>query len=178
VEDSLVELFQVLKNKPFEVNFVPERLSDELMCIVTEELNRKHSQINRDFFLLKYWKEIRKRISDPKKFTPLVIYCNPIEIIVEEILKKEPLAKWGLTHPKRIALVYNHNKYILWHEILHLFGAEDCYDYDNPHGKLKCGLQNCLMQYAPILKTVGERPVLCKENIKLIQMYDKKSNNN
>ena len=66
------------------------------------------------------------------------------------------MALWGAEVTGLLATVYRENpdKYIIWHEVLHIFGAEDCYDVS---GQNTCELSTCIMQYAP---TGGPRQCL------------------
>lgn len=76
-------------------------------------------------------------------------------------------AVWGCCCGK-VALVYrNPEKAVIWHETLHLLGAEDCYDCSDPEANPgpTCDLVNCIMQYAPSDDHLLERPFLCRQNI-------------
>jgi len=100
----------------------------------------------------------------------LVIYCEPSSNIAKAIKKTNKIAEWGLCFQHRISAVYEkNNKYIIWHEVLHLFGVSDCYDIGNPNGPLTCELEKCLMQYAPQEGNVAPWPFLCKSNIKWLK---------
>jgi hypothetical protein len=69
-------------------------------------------------------------------------------------------AAWGISMSGTLSLTYARgNPYALWHETLHLLGAEDHYDLRTFH--TTCGLPTCLMQYAPDEKTVGPQPFIC-----------------
>jgi hypothetical protein len=65
--------------------------------------------------------------------------------------------------------------YTLWHEIYHLFGAEDCYTV-GPDGEIAdegptCGEADCIMQYGVKSQLDGKRPHLCSENVELIKSW-------
>jgi hypothetical protein len=69
-------------------------------------------------------------------------------------------AAWGISLSGTLSLTYAPgNPYALWHESLHLLGAEDHYDLRT--FRTTCGMPTCLMQYAPDENTVGPRPLIC-----------------
>lgn len=75
-----------------------------------------------------------------------------------------------------LALVYGSaDKYVIWHEALHLLGARDCYDTSDPwqNPGPTCELPNCLMQYAPTSEAVRDWPFLCQNNLDLIESRNK-----
>jgi hypothetical protein len=97
-----------------------------------------------------------------------VIYCEPFSNIAKAIKKADEIAEWGQTYLNYISAVYKkENKYILWHEVLHLFGVADCYNPNSPN----CDLSSCLMQYAPEEGNVAPWPFLCEDNIKRLKKY-------
>jgi hypothetical protein len=110
---------------------------------------------------------------------PKILVCCKDDSKLAKMAKTYvPIAKWGLMNNEVILAVYKlNNKYILWHEVLHLFGVDDCYDYKDPYNGTTCGLDNCLMQYAPSVKTVRKWPFLCEKNIKILQGRLKKITN-
>jgi hypothetical protein len=55
------------------------------------------------------------------------------------------------------------NKYILWHETLHLLGVPDHYDLKTL--RTTCGLATCVMQYGPEEGTVGDGRWLCEMGV-------------
>lgn len=54
--------------------------------------------------------------------------------------------------------------FTLWHEILHLYKAEDCYTEEDPGPT--CGDPNCIMQSGIRQQTVTTQPWLCSENLR------------
>lgn len=167
IKGSFCELAGLLAKPPTGITFKAIQLPRNIIS-KTENILRKHQ---RD--LLVYYREISKFPSSIKPF-PLLIYCVNDSPTAQTAKKQNRLAKWGLTLPGCISIVYSmNNKYILWHEAIHLFGVDDCYDENNPDGPLRCELKNCLMQYAPTEHTVGKWPFLCQKSIQAIQRSDK-----
>lgn len=173
VERTLYELKQLLKNPPAEIGLDAEPLYQQSAELVCSELRNISLKTDRPFAL--WCASIRPKLSDLKG-TPLLIYSNADSVIAKAAEKENNLAKWGLMNDQfAVSAVYKlGNKYILWHEALHLFDACDCYCYANPNAGPNCELSNCIMQYIPTKKTVGGWPFLCQKNIKRIQAWSKK----
>ena len=103
------------------------------------------------------------------EWAPLLVCCDRNAPIAQAARKQCPLAKWGLTQPSLFSAVYRiENKFIIWHEIFHLWGANDCYAPERPNAGTRCGLRNCIMQYAPTDQSVGKWPFLCEANVAAI----------
>jgi len=163
VVKSLFELTELLSQSPVQVDFKPDPLPEKLR---KDELI---SDLCPDIPCFSFWcKKIATKLLT--KY-PLLVYCKPDSRIAQAAQKECNLACWGLTNNcYMVSAVYEpNNKYILWHEALHLFGVDDCYDYNRPNRGTNCELNNCLMQYAPQKDSVGEWPFLCQKNIKRIQ---------
>ena len=58
---------------------------------------------------------------------------------------------------------------VIIHELLHLLGADDCYDMTKEDWGPNCGLPNCIMQYQATIDNVGDWPFLCEKNIEKIR---------
>jgi len=174
VVESLNELKQLLKNPLVEVELNPVPLSTKAVQIVESELQKAPQQTEEPFQA--YRRAISQNLSRPE-WSPLVVYCKPDSELATAARKQMPAAYWGCTVGSTLSAVYRlGNKYILWHEILHLFNANDCYPPDDPNRGPTCELPNCIMQYAPTKKTVGEWPFLCQKNIKRIKDRSEKQN--
>lgn len=100
----------------------------------------------------------------------LVVRCPLNHPLAQTCLDADPDACWGLRNGG-LAVVYNDREPALWHEVLHLLGAEDCYDL--PDRGPTCSHRRrhlpCIMQYEPIEGEVGGKLQICPENIELIQ---------
>jgi hypothetical protein len=94
--------------------------------------------------------------------SPLIILCTPSSTFAKLTKKDNPTARWG-GNLGNLSVVYNVlNKYILWHEVFHILGAEDCYQL--PDRGPTCNIPNCIMQYEPTQVSVGDWPFLCGDN--------------
>jgi len=170
VTESFTELTSLLITK---VN-LKATLLDEQSSRIADKVLREPPK-DAENTLMSYYLDISNKVSR-NKYTPILVYCRPDSYIAKAIKKNVPLAQWGYTQPSFISAVYNqNNKYILWHEALHLFGALECYDNNNPNHGTTCELPNCLMQYAPTKETVKKWPFLCKKNIKKLKIADSKT---
>lgn len=98
----------------------------------------------------------------------LIIHCGHDCASAQSARKHCPSAVWGIAWPGKIALVYPplsllDPSQIIWHETLHLLGAEDCYDLRNGFQQ-SCELSGCVMQYEPTIASVCEWPYICGSN--------------
>ena len=100
---------------------------------------------------------------------PLLVCCRRDAIPAKAIRASNPMAQWGGTCAKRLAVVWQQDKYVIWHEILHLLGATDCYTQDDAGPT--CELGNCIMQYQPCKHNVDQWPFICKANVRQIQNH-------
>jgi len=174
VLESLEELRQLLIKHPLEVELNAKPLSGKAGQFVGKVFFE--SPKGDEGTLSACYDAILSKVSCDK-FAPLVVYCRPDAKIAMAIKSERPLACWGVTMNHHISVVYNpENKYILWHEVLHLFDANDCYSYQAPNAEMNCELTNCIMQYAPKEQTVSKWPFICERNIKRIQKWSKNSN--
>ena len=105
---------------------------------------------------------LRDRFGDVRK---VLVACRPDHEFARGIKQKRPAAAWGVAFVGGpFGVIYNlSNKYLVWHEALHLLGADDCYDQSNQGPT--CEHTSCIMQYVPTAQTVGEWPFLCTENV-------------
>ncbi len=163
VEKSLCELSDFLKKPPLRIRLKVDRLPEkyrqnELVC----------SPCSDQASFTTWCKRICCTLLN---HYPLLVYCKKDSKVAEAAIKENDRAIWGLCQDYySVSAVYeSNNKYILWHEVLHLFEVCDCYCYCNPNAGTNCDLTNCIMQYAPTPQTVGEWPFLCEKNIKRIR---------
>lgn len=70
---------------------------------------------------------------------------------------------WGEALTGFVAVIIKQNRVNIWHEIAHLFGAEDHYDQESKNAI--CLNKTCIMQYG---KSEGE---FCAQSIKEITDY-------
>ncbi len=96
----------------------------------------------------------------------LLVHCPAQHPFVRVAQAENPLARWGIGVPRRFAVVWVENKYLWWHEALHLFNAKDCY---NQFGIHKCPEPRCIMQAAPTAESCDRRLYLCSKNVRRLQ---------
>ncbi len=172
VSDNLQELSELLRQPPTSVRMKPEKLPPDLSSEVGSVLREPpgDSEIP---FTLNYVCPIRKKIVAHEK--PLMIYCRADSNVARAAKRESQGAFWGLCSeppfPLVVAVYKRGNKYILWHEALHLFGVEDCHE-GSKNPSPTCELPRCIMQYEPTGDNVGPWPFLCQENIRRIQAWD------
>lgn len=176
VEKSLCELTVLLQKPSVRIDVEMLRLRQDIIQGV-EDVLRNPSLEEKEPFRQTIF-TIRKKFSF-SDWSPLLLYCKPNSSIASAAKKQDKNAIWGYMCDYKIAAVYRlNNKYILWHEVLHLFDVCDCYCYFNPNAGTNCDLTNCIMQYAPTPQTVGEWPFLCGKNIKRIRACNEKQTHN
>ncbi len=110
--------------------------------------------------------------SHPDKSFPtkLLVVCPPDHHLAKLAKKSLPTAVYGAAN-SFFAAVYHESKQVIWHEILHLLGADDCYQLSKSGDVVQreCrDLPNCIMQYDPE-ESNGEWPFLCDRNIALLK---------
>lgn len=148
-----------------EATFEVSRLPDDLVGVVREAFAREADV----FGCLGAASELLFDLfgSVPK----LVVSCATQSELARKAMARLPHARWGVT-TGGLAIIYRHEPTVVWHEMLHLLGAEDCYKVGRS-GRLDdhtCGHENCLMQHEPTIERVSEvSPFLCKKNVALIK---------
>jgi len=100
----------------------------------------------------------------------LLVYCSPYSKIALAAQRKAPHAKWGATCAFLAAVYSLNNKIAIFHEALHLLGADDCYIDDKPYQKKPdCNFEHCIMDYNPPEQWCENWPFICDKNIDLIR---------
>jgi hypothetical protein len=96
------------------------------------------------------------------------VFCLPTHPAARAAQKRVVHARWGLSFRGRLSLTYvMGNKYALWHETLHLFGAQDHYDLKT--FRTTCELPSCVMQYAPTEEVLEGRGYLCAQTLEILR---------
>jgi len=200
VADALNELAQHLKDDPIKLPVSIKRLGDE-SGLAKEVDAILHKLTNPSYTFSRCVKEtfelfVRLSVLDKTCPAQLLVYC-PDSPIANAARKENPKAEWGATAPiggfitheyksridsedlsfmreNFLCAVYKPNsKVTVWHEILHLLGAVDCYDNNDPYRPLPkdvCSLGcACIMWYAPTQETVKRWPFLCERNVKMLK---------
>jgi len=161
VGDALDELSQFLRTKLPQLTIKLKRLKDEPE--VAKEVDAILNKVGNesDAFLtcsLKIGKILPITAN-------LFVYCSSSNRIAQAAMRESALAKWGYTRPSFAAVYQQGVKSTIWHEALHLLGADDCYDENNSSRKKdSCDVDNCIMEW----ESTPDSPVLCGENINRI----------
>ncbi len=170
IEASLQELEKLMKLPPLNVRCPIERLPEDIRPSILGALECSE-------FLecaiaisdkLEDWCKLVSSDEPKHRYVPgLIVFCSRQHDLAQKCLTANPNALWGGKN-SRLAVVYELDNYCaIWHELLHLLGAEDCYDTDNPGPT--CKHQQCIMQYAPTKGIVDGRLPLCSNNVNQIK---------
>jgi hypothetical protein len=91
----------------------------------------------------------------------VTVYCPDQTLpAVRAARGRLPHAHWGISLRGAVSLTYaRRNRFALWHETLHLLGAQDHYDISS--FRTTCSMPTCLMRYAPSEDTIGDKPCIC-----------------
>ena len=171
-EASLRELQELMKHPPREVDCPISRLpdsvwkqvSDDLECLDKCVVNRVYGTLTDQIGMLK--------TADPNChiFPRLIICCSQQHPLAKKCLIASPKGLWGVAY-FCFALVYKlTNPCAIWHELLHLLRADDCYDTENPSADPgpTCEHRQCIMQYAATEDVVDGCLPLCNGNVNRI----------
>jgi hypothetical protein len=102
--------------------------------------------------------------ADPFDDLTLFVLCSRSEEAARAIRSENPMAEWGGARRGVFAVVWEpDNRYLLWHEAMHLLHAADCYDLST--GQSTCDQPHCLMQWEPSESNCGGSLVLCAANV-------------
>lgn len=162
--EALDRLLKYISLEPFSITHIIEQLPvalvPDVQRIITNEKNDMLDCLNDwTYFSLDKWGGLSN----------LLVICSPNSHVAKAILKSNPAALWGGSNGQFSAVYEPMNEFVLWHETLHLLGAEDCYNLEINDEGPTCECSNCIMQYAPTQNTVGTWPFLCDGNINRIR---------
>lgn len=94
--------------------------------------------------------------------------CQGNEPFAKRAREKNTNAKWGAAQIGEYALIWEpDNKYLFWHETLHVVGAKDSYDEQSL--QTVCEDDRCIMQYVPNETNCGGELFICENNIALLK---------
>jgi hypothetical protein len=151
-QSGLVELSEKLRQK-----------YPDLPWITLHELTPFERQCLPDFFDDPSGYLDDNPTANPLKGKQVFLFCDYDYPAARTARKDQQMAKLGAAWPGVWALAWTpDNKYLLWHEAMHLLNAMDCYDED---GKTNCGERRCLMQYVPCEKNCESDLYLCSSNV-------------
>jgi hypothetical protein len=160
--DAMTSLRPMLNRSPLNVDVPIEPVPEEMMAHFEYLLNNQKDMFEAEENVVNDFLRIYR------DYVPrLIVGCLRNHNLAKSALDNNPNALWG-AHLGFLSLVYEHgNRHIVWHEALHLLGAEDCYHL--PDRGPTCKSDNCIMQYETNETNVGEWPFLCGKNIKRIR---------
>ncbi|MCK4292909.1 MAG: hypothetical protein KAY65_06915 [Planctomycetes bacterium] len=174
VAGALDQLAQHLKGKAVKLSISIKRLRDEpkLARKVDETLDRLYDEsytfsecdaaMTHAFFIANLIGE-----TYPAK---LLVYCSPDSHIAVAAQRKAPHAKRGATCAFLAAVYSLNSKSTIFHEALHLLGADDCYIEDKPcQKKPDCNFERCIMDYNPAEQWCENWPFICERNIEQLK---------
>ncbi len=170
-EASIRELNDWLHQKfdvRFELHYVSPSDQDEILEVLRSS-NAHH------------WAAQLKKIYvdkfDKTTAPVLAVYCPDDFAISTNAREAVPAAAWGVSDQSTFAVTYEaNNRQLLWHELLHTIGADDCYVIVDgvPIRMPECDCSQCLMWYIPNETNCGASPQLCSPNIQLVSDYVKR----
>jgi hypothetical protein len=104
--------------------------------------------------------------SDPFHHRRLFVFCSRDAAVARTARKENPMAEWGAARMLHFAIAWKvGSTFTLWHEAMHVLGADDCYD---DIGRSTCKEPHCLMQYALNEADCAGELVLCKSAVRLV----------
>ncbi len=165
VSDALRELSDKLKQPPTEVAIMTEELPDkhaekvsQLLC-GSENISCTAASIS---YII---------VNGLELLPGLMVYCREDSTIAQEVRKANPKALWGGQVDGLAVVCELNNKMAIWHEVLHLLGADDCYDSQTEKGTCEKA-PGCIMQYAATEESVADWPeCLCARTTKQLRDY-------
>ena len=174
VAGTLNQLAQHLKAEPIKLSISIKPLGDQpnLAKKIAKELGRLNDET--DAFskcegAITYAFSTANLIGNTYK-AKLLVYCSPHSNIAIAAQRKAPHAKYGATCAFLAAVYSLNKKSTIFHEALHLLGADDCYIEDKPcQKKPDCNFERCIMDYNPPEEWCDNWPFICDKNIDLIR---------
>jgi hypothetical protein len=162
VGDSLDELAAVIHANPLHLNLDVRPLPVDLRTPIVEQLSYGHLDM-----CIAIIRRLRLNAASGTSFGVLA-YCPPDHPAARAAQRRLLRAAWGISLSGVLSLAYSKgNEYLLWHEALHLLGAQD--HYDTTTLRPTCDLRNCVMQYAPTSESIGSGPVLCERTMAILR---------
>ena len=159
VASAMTEFTSLLTQPPTEVAIGAKPFADAWASDILGILSRPQTIVDT-------CAEVGEFLSDQGIYddTRILVMCSQSSPLAKAVRENNPDAKWGGSLG-RLAVVWHEDRYVLWHEALHLINARDCYTGLKPD----CDLSTCIMQYVPTRANVGDWPFLCSTNIGLLR---------
>ncbi len=169
VAGALDQLAQHLKAEPIKLSISIKRLGNQsnLAKKIAKELDQLNDE--RDAFSKCEGAIVSAFYIGGLIGTKLLVYCSPNSKIALAAQKNVPHAEWGATCESFAAVYSLNNKSAIFHEALHLLGANDCYDLSKSDCGPNCECPNCIMQFEATRANVRNWPFLCDANIQRMQ---------
>ncbi len=169
---SLDQLSKTLFKSPTEIQYTFEELPKEYEEGVLNILEKDYEEIyGWEDDLVWFFSDKQGQVCN------LLVICHPGNRLEKVSINTDPDALWGISNCS-LAIVYHfYDQYVVWHEMLHLLGADDCYDLTKNDRGPNCELGNCIMQYEATEENVGTWPFLCKKNVSLVKSQTNKWQN-
>ena len=98
------------------------------------------------------------------------VFCEPDHPFAKKARAKTPEALWVAAVLGNYALAWRPDKFLLWHEALHLLWAHDCYDRVTKTRMSNCDESRCIMQYVACAENCGGDLYLCSANVESVTM--------
>ena len=169
LEEALTALLAALRRPPIEVTTVFERLPGPLAPAVSVELQQEASFHDVSIGVAEAFADFAE---SPCRLPGLIVYCSEDSAVAQAAQAGESTAEWGAACGCLAAVWKPDHPGLVWHEALHLLGAQDCYCrgcFASP----TCERPNCVMQFVPPADVAGGRPFLCQKNIALLRYLDR-----
>jgi hypothetical protein len=97
------------------------------------------------------------------------VFCARDDPVAQAARRENPQALWGAAVRGDYALAWTPgNRFLLWHEAMHLLFANDCYDES---GNRTCDEARCIMQYEPCEENCGGDLYLCHANVQRVTAH-------
>ena len=169
LEDTLTGLSAALRRPPIEVAVTCEKLPASLAPTVASELRQEGSFHDMSVGVAETFADFA---GTPRRLPGLIVYCSEDSAVAQAGQDGESAAEWGVACGRLAAVWKPDHPGLVWHEALHLLGAQDCYCrgcFVSP----TCEQPRCIMQFVPPADVAGERPFLCHKNIALLRYWDR-----
>ena len=146
-EETIAELVELLKsNYPSLPVLHTERLSDELATGL-------------NLYLCQPLPDIAHTAPPELLNKKIIAYCEREAECAVKACKDNPMALLGAAVLGLYAMVWTPNKYVFWHEALHLLNVPESYDES---GQTICEEQSCIMQWHPTQESCNNNLILCE----------------
>jgi len=167
VSSAFAELVEFVHKMPLSVAIDVRKISEDQLPGICEAVSGAQNYSRLEISLMDL---IDRGQPGDSSMRTRVLICSPPDGRIATLAKElNPDAEWGMSGSVLASVYGKVDRYVIWHEALHLLGADDCYQL--PDKGPCCELPNCIMQYEPTLSRVGRWPFICSKNIQSIQTH-------